>query len=107
MKQAGKQFAVAQVGGMDYEGRGVARVAGKTLFIRGALPLEQVAYRVVRSKKQFDEAETVAVLAASPQRVQPKCGYFDTCGGLCIATCGTFGASGLQTAYGGGAMAAH
>ena len=56
MKQAGKQFAVAQVGGMDYEGRGVARVAGKTLFIRGALPLEQVAYRVVRSKKQFDEA---------------------------------------------------
>ena len=84
MKQAGKQFAVAQVGGMDYEGRGVARVAGKTLFIRGALPLEQVAYRVVRSKKQFDEAETVAVLAASPQRVQPKCGYFDTCGGCAL-----------------------
>ena len=43
MKSAGTLFVMAQVGGMDNEGRGVARVAGKTLFIRGAWFLAPVA----------------------------------------------------------------
>ncbi|MGN6877013.1 TRAM domain-containing protein, partial [Neisseria sp. P0021.S007] len=50
---------VADVFSLDYEGRGVARVNGKTVFIKGALPTEKVSFRVLKEKKQFSEAETV------------------------------------------------
>ncbi|OSI06963.1 tRNA methyltransferase [Neisseria animaloris] len=79
-----KSENIAEVFSLDYEGRGVARVNGKTVFIKGALPSEQVIYRLTRSKKQFDEAETVAVIKASAERVEPKCCYFDTCGGCVL-----------------------
>ena len=39
---------VADVFSLDYEGRGVARVHGKTVFIKGALPTEKVSFRVLR-----------------------------------------------------------
>ena len=69
---------------LDYEGRGVARFEGKTVFIKGALPTEQVRYRVLKAKKQFDEAELETVLQPSDERVVPRCGYFDTCGGCVL-----------------------
>ncbi|MDO5640457.1 MAG: 23S rRNA (uracil(1939)-C(5))-methyltransferase RlmD [Neisseria sp.] len=84
MNLDGNEKQVAEVFSLDYEGRGVARVAGKTVFVAGALPQERVSLRVVRSKKQFDEAEMLAVLRASPQRVTPECGYFETCGGCAL-----------------------
>ncbi|UOO82223.1 23S rRNA (uracil(1939)-C(5))-methyltransferase RlmD [Uruburuella testudinis] len=84
MSKAGAGVSIAKVFSLDYEGRGVARCNGKTVFIKGALPCERVSYRPVRSKKQFDEAETVAVLQPSAARVRPKCGYFDTCGGCSL-----------------------
>ena len=82
LKSNGQQEA--EVFSLDYEGRGVARCGGKTVFVKGALPQERVSLRITRSKKQFDEAETLAVLRPSPQRVIPKCGYFDTCGGCTL-----------------------
>lgn len=75
---------VADVFSLDYEGRGVARADGKTVFIKGAMPSETVSYRVTKSKKQFDEAEVESVLKPSGERVKPKCRYFDTCGGCVL-----------------------
>ena len=75
---------VADVFSLDYEGRGVARVHGKTVFIKGALPTEKVSFRVLREKKQFSEAETVEVLKESVERVRPSCGYYETCGGCSL-----------------------
>ena len=75
---------VADVFSLDYEGRGVARADGKTVFIKGAMPSETVSYRVTKSKKQFDEAEVESVLKPSDERVKPKCRYFDTCGGCVL-----------------------
>ncbi len=80
----GSDKQVAEIFSLDYEGRGVARVGGKAVFVKGALPQERVRLQVVRSKKQFDEAEVLAVLRPSPQRVAPKCGYFETCGGCTL-----------------------
>lgn len=74
----------AEVFSLDYEGRGVARIGGKTVFIKGALPSETVRCRVVKQKKQFDEAETVAVLKTAAERVVPECVHFDTCGGCVL-----------------------
>ena len=75
---------VADVFSLDYEGRGVARVNGKTVFIKGALPTEKISFRVLKEKKQFSEAETVEVLKESNERVRPVCGYYETCGGCSL-----------------------
>lgn len=79
-----KQLDTASVFSLDYEGRGVARVGGKTVFIKGALPSENVRFCVTKSKKQFDEAETVEIMQPSAERVIPKCSHFATCGGCVL-----------------------
>lgn len=71
----------ADVVNLDYEGRGVARVAGKTVFIEGALPNERVQFRVNKQHKGFDEATMIQVLCASPYRQQPLCIHHQECGG--------------------------
>lgn len=78
MQDKAKVFAV------DYEGRGVARVGGKAVFIRGTLPGEEVRFRVTQSKKSFDEADVIDIYQASPDRVEPTCRHFGVCGGCVL-----------------------
>lgn len=75
---------VAEISALDYEGRGVTKVGGKTVFIKGALPSERVGFRIVRQKKQFDEAEAVAIFKVSDERTVPQCRYFERCGGCSL-----------------------
>jgi 23S rRNA (uracil1939-C5)-methyltransferase len=75
---------VAEVHGLSHDGRGIARVDGKTVFIDGALPGERVTYKLGRRRRNYDNAELVEVLRASPQRVQPRCPAFGTCGGCSL-----------------------
>lgn len=63
------------------EGRGVARVADKVVFVAGALPGERVEARVIRQHKRFDEAVMSQCLTPSSQRVAPFCAHFGHCGG--------------------------
>lgn len=71
----------AVIESLDHEGRGVARVEGKAVFIEGALPGERVEYRVLRSRPTYEQAEAVRILKASAQRVVPRCPHFGVCGG--------------------------
>ncbi|NIR30779.1 MAG: 23S rRNA (uracil(1939)-C(5))-methyltransferase RlmD [Gammaproteobacteria bacterium] len=71
----------AQVYDLDREGRGVARVGGKTVFVSGALPGEEVRVRYQRAHARFDEGVVDEVLRPSPERVTPRCPHFGTCGG--------------------------
>jgi len=66
------------------DGRGVARIEGKVCFIHGALPGESVKFRYTRKHRDADEGETVQVLEASPDRVEPPCAHFDVCGGCSL-----------------------
>ena len=66
------------------EGRGVARVDGKVVFVDGALPGEQVRYRLTRRRRDADEADVTAVLTPSPDRVAPPCPHFGLCGGCSV-----------------------
>ncbi|HFC8514908.1 TPA: 23S rRNA (uracil(1939)-C(5))-methyltransferase RlmD [Neisseria lactamica] len=75
---------VAEISALDYEGRGVAKVGGKTVFIKGALPSERVGFRITKQKKQFDEAEAVAIFKVSDERTVPQCRYFERCGGCSL-----------------------
>lgn len=69
---------------LDREGRGVAHVEGKAIFIEGALPGERVEYSSYRKKPNYEQAQTVRVLRESAARVPAKCVYFGVCGGCAI-----------------------
>ena len=71
----------ATIESLDQEGRGVAHVDGKTIFIDGALPNEHVTYQSQRIKPSYEVANVVSVLQHSNQRVEPKCPHFGLCGG--------------------------
>lgn len=75
---------IAHIESLDYEGRGVARVDGKTIFIDGGLPGEQVTYRTLRRKANYEVAEVSKVLKLSNLRTTPECKHFGVCGGCAI-----------------------
>src|SRR5579872_5293316 len=74
----------AAVGALSHDGRGIAKLAGKTLFIEDALPGEEVAFRIYKRHRDYDEARVLEVLKPSPQRVVPRCAHFGTCGGCSL-----------------------
>ncbi len=70
---------------LSHEGRGVAHAAdGKTVFINGAVPGDQVMYRVTRRKSSFDDAELAEIVQPSVHRVAPPCEFFARCGGCTL-----------------------
>jgi 23S rRNA (uracil1939-C5)-methyltransferase len=66
---------------LDQEGRGVARIEGKVIFIEGALTGEVVSYSSYRKKPSFELAQVTQIHKSSAMRVQPKCAHFGVCGG--------------------------
>lgn len=74
----------AQVDAMAHDGRGIARVEGKAVFVPGALVGEQVLLQRTRRRRGHDEAQLREILVASPLRVQPGCAYFGVCGGCAL-----------------------
>lgn len=66
-------------------GKSLARVGdgdrGYVVFVAGAVPGDRVKARVFKRKRSFAEARILDVLEPSPLRVQPRCEYFDSCGG--------------------------
>jgi 23S rRNA (uracil1939-C5)-methyltransferase len=73
--------AVALIESLDRDGRGVAHVEGKALFVEGALPGERVEYSVVKKKPSYELAELEQVLSANAGRLAPACRHFGHCGG--------------------------
>ncbi len=71
----------ATIESLDHEGRGIAHVEGKTIFIDGALTGEMVEYASFRRKPRYEQAGAVAVLRQSAARVTPACRHFGVCGG--------------------------
>ena len=74
----------ADVVDLAHDGRGVAREDGKVIFIDGALPGERVSFRVIKRRRQLDEAVLLDVLIGSPDRVAPLCAHFGICGGCSL-----------------------
>ncbi len=63
------------------EGRSLARVAGKVIFIEDAVPGDVVDIRLSRNKKDWSEGKPVHFHSYSPDRVEPFCEHFGVCGG--------------------------
>ncbi len=85
MARLDKTPFAADITALTHDGRGVARRAdGKAVFVAGALPGERVMATQVARSRSFDEAATVEVLEASPDRIEPRCPHFGTCGGCVL-----------------------
>ena len=69
---------------MAHDGRGVTRLDGKTVFVEGALPQEQVAIEYLAIHRKFDEARATVIHRPSPDRVAPRCPHFGVCGGCSL-----------------------
>lgn len=69
---------------LSHDGRGVAHLDGKAVFIDSALPGEVVSFEYRASRRRFDEGRVTAVEKASPDRVQPRCPHFGLCGGCSL-----------------------
>lgn len=72
---------VARIESLDHEGRGVTHFEGKVIFVDGALPGELIDFSPYVRKASYELAQISRILRHSPQRVQPRCRYFGTCGG--------------------------
>lgn len=72
------------IDGVAHDGRGIAHIDGKAVFVDGALPGERVSAVRTRRRSGFDEARTVAVVDASAGRVVPRCAHFGVCGGCAL-----------------------
>jgi 23S rRNA (uracil1939-C5)-methyltransferase len=81
-----------QITDLTHDGRGVARrpdpkapgESGKAVFVAGALPGERVMAVQTGRHRSFDEARTVEVLDAAPERVTPRCAHFGVCSGCAL-----------------------
>jgi 23S rRNA (uracil1939-C5)-methyltransferase len=72
---------------MIYGGEGLAHLPadeqgrGKAVFIPFVLPGEKVEASITEQKPGFARAQSEAIIQLSPQRVEPVCPYFSSCGG--------------------------
>lgn len=63
------------------EGKALARVDDKVVFVPFVVPGDVVDLQVKKKKKSYMEAVAVKLHAASPLRTQPMCSHYGVCGG--------------------------
>ncbi|MDT8310987.1 MAG: 23S rRNA (uracil(1939)-C(5))-methyltransferase RlmD [Methylophaga sp.] len=83
-QQVSKEICTTDIESLSHDGRGIARLDGKTVFIDGALTGESIRFQYTRHHSKFDEARTIEVLSASAERVIAKCEHYGVCGGCSL-----------------------
>jgi 23S rRNA (uracil1939-C5)-methyltransferase len=69
---------------LTHDGKGVADVEGRRVFVPDALPGERALVRPGRKRRRYREATLREVLTSASARVEPACPYFGVCGGCAI-----------------------
>ncbi|HOM05390.1 MAG TPA: 23S rRNA (uracil(1939)-C(5))-methyltransferase RlmD [Candidatus Kapabacteria bacterium] len=71
-----------EIESIGFEGISVTRLDGKAILLKGsALPGERVVAVITKDKKNFSEGFIKEIIIKSPNRIEPKCDFFGTCGG--------------------------
>lgn len=78
-----KGKVVEQLEVIDYvsEGKGLARVEGKVVFIDKAFPGDVVDVKITKKKKDFLEGRAVEYHTLSEDRIDAFCEHYGVCGG--------------------------
>ena len=83
MRKKNKRIILEDVFISDYaaEGKALAKIEGKVIFISGAVPGDVADILITKSKKDWAEGRVVQIKTYSLQRTEPFCRHFGTCGG--------------------------
>jgi 23S rRNA (uracil1939-C5)-methyltransferase len=67
----------------DYaaEGKSLARVDGKVIFVSGVIPGDVADIQLGKSKKDWAEGRAIKIIEPSLNRLTPFCKHFGNCGG--------------------------
>jgi 23S rRNA (uracil1939-C5)-methyltransferase len=84
MTRGRREPETARIESVTHDGRGIAALPGKKVFVAGALPGETVRFQRRKRRRNFDEAELLEVLEASNERIEPRCAVYGTCGGCSL-----------------------
>src|SRR5699024_4054828 len=74
----------ANIESLSHEGRGIARLEGKTVFLHNALATEEVSFKYSNKRSTFDEGYAEEIMTPSPMRVTPPCEFAQVCGGCSL-----------------------
>jgi len=74
----------ARIDSVTHDGRGIAAIDGKKVFVSGALPGEEVRFQRRKSRRNYDEAELIEILEAAPERIEARCHAYGRCGGCSL-----------------------
>jgi 23S rRNA (uracil1939-C5)-methyltransferase len=69
------------VSGYAAEGRSLAKLDGKVIFISGAVPGDVADILLTKNKKDWAEGRALQIKEFSKERVNPFCKHFGVCGG--------------------------
>lgn len=75
------QFENVHITGIAAEGKAIARIEDKVVFIPHVVPGDVVDLQVVKSRKGFYEARAIHFHEYSKDRIEPVCQHFGICGG--------------------------
>lgn len=83
MRKKQKNIVLENITVTDYaaEGKALVRHEGKVIFVSGAIPGDRVNIRLSKNKKDWAEGKAIDILEPSPDRLEPFCKHFGTCGG--------------------------
>ena len=83
MRRKNKNIVLEQVLVEDYaaEGKSIARVGGKVVFIERVVPGDVVDVKLFKSKKDWAEGYPLNFHSFSKERTEPFCQHFGVCGG--------------------------
>jgi 23S rRNA (uracil1939-C5)-methyltransferase len=69
------------IASLAHDGRGVAHVDGKAVFIDEALPGEEVEFVYTEIRRDYAEGKVVNLLSRAEDRVDAACAHYGVCGG--------------------------
>jgi 23S rRNA (uracil1939-C5)-methyltransferase len=83
VKRGKKNIVLQNVLVTDYaaEGKSLAKVDGKVIFIESAVPGDVVDLQLLKSKKDWAEGRPLRFVSYSSEREIPFCSHFGVCGG--------------------------
>ena len=71
----------AEIEKIVFGGAGIARTLEKTLFVRKSVSGDILEVEIFKDKKSFAECYVKKIIQPSKMRIEPKCKYFEKCGG--------------------------
>lgn len=78
------EYPAVSIEGLTHDGRGVAKIMGKTVFVTNAVPGDIVDIKIRNDKSTLAEAKVTKWQQRSADRSSPFCDYYGRCGGCSL-----------------------